>query len=108
MNTENEEKLGLVKISEDVVSLCILDSARNIEGFHGFVRKGIRINQTEEGILLDLYITVNYGVKIPEIAWNIQEKVKADIEKTLDQPVKKINIHVQGVHLPEEEEDEQK
>jgi uncharacterized alkaline shock family protein YloU len=108
MNPEQEEKLGTVKISEDVISLCVLDSARKVEGFNGFMRKGIRINQTEEGLMLDLYITVEYGVKIPEIAWNIQERVKKDVESVIDQPVKKVNIHVQGVHFPEEVADEQK
>ncbi len=108
MTPEQEEKLGTVKISEEVLSLCILDAARRADGFGGFIRKGIRINQTEEGLDLDLYITVAYGGKIPEIAWNIQEQVKKDVEGTLEQPVRKVNIHVQGVRFPEEVPDEQK
>lgn len=103
MNIENEDRLGTVKISDDIISICALDSARSVAGFHGFVRKGIKITQSEEGLLIDLFITVQYGVKIPEIAWNLQEKVKKDIEGSLEQIVKKINIHVQGVHFAEED-----
>lgn len=103
MNMENEERLGAVKISEDIIAICILDSAREVSGFHSFVRKGIKIGQSEEGLLIDLYIIVDYGIKIPEVAWNLQEKVKKDTEKSLDQKIQKVNIHVQGVHFAEEE-----
>lgn len=103
MNTENEEKLGAVKIAEDIIGKCALDSSNEIAGFHNFVRKGIKIGQAEDGIILDLYIVVDYGVKIPEVAWNLQEKVKKDIENTLELVVKTVNIHVQGVHFIEEE-----
>ena len=103
MNIENEDKLGAVKISEDTIALCVLDAARCVEGFHGFLRKGIKIGQSEDGLLIDLYIVIKYGVKIPEIAWNLQEKVKSDLQGLLDQPIKKVNIHVQGVRFPEEE-----
>jgi len=103
MNIENEERLGAVKISEDLVAISILDSAKEVAGFHSFVRKGIKTAQSEEGLLIDLYIIVKYGIKIPEVAWNLQEKVKKDMENFLEQKIHKVNIHVQGVHFAEEE-----
>lgn len=103
MNLENEERLGAVKIAEDVIGMCALDSSMEVAGFHSFVRKGIKISQVEDGIVIDLYIAVDYGVKIPEVAWNLQERVKKDIESSFDLIVKTVNIHVQGVHFLEEE-----
>ena len=102
MIIENEEKLGEVKISEDLIAVTALDASKTVEGFHGFVKKGIKIGNSEEGLLIDLYIKVDFGVKIPEIAWNLQEKVKKDIEAIYELKVKKINIHVHGVHFKEE------
>ena len=103
MNNDNEEKLGAVKISDDVISISVLDSAREVAGFRSFVRKGIKITQIEDGISIDLYIVVDYGFKIPEVAWNLQNKVKDDIEHSFEIIIKGINIHVQGVHFLEEE-----
>jgi len=103
MNNDNEEKLGAVKISDDVIAICALDSARDVPGFRSFVRKGIKISQLEDGILIDLYILVDFGFKIPEVAWNLQNKVKKDIEDSFELIIKSINIHVQGVHFLEEE-----
>lgn len=103
MNTENDDRLGAVKISEDIIAETALNSSKEIEGFHSFVRKGIRISHNEDGMIMDLYIKVNYGVKIPDIAWNLQEKVKKDIENLIEHKVKKVNIHVQGVHFAQED-----
>lgn len=103
MNNDIEEKLGAVKISDDIIAIRALDSAREVAGFRNFVRKGIKINQLEDGISLDLYILVDYGFKIPEVAWNLQNKVKQDLEYSYELIIKSINIHVQGVHFLEEE-----
>ena len=103
MNSENDERLGASKISEDIIAICVLDSAKSVEGFFGFIRKGVKISQSEDGTIMDLYILVEYGHKIPEVAWNLQNQVKKDIENSLDLIIKSINIHVQGVHFIEEE-----
>lgn len=103
MNIENEERLGAVKIAEDVIGKCALEACIEVTGFHSFVRKGIKIGQVDEGIVIDLYIVVDFGVKIPEVAWNLQEKVKKGIESSFELKVKTVNIHVQGVHFVEED-----
>jgi uncharacterized alkaline shock family protein YloU len=103
MNSENEEKLVAPKISEEILAICALDSAKNVDGFFGFVRKGIKISQHEDGMIVDLYIMVEHGHKIPEVAWNLQNQVKKDIESSFDLNIKSINIHVQGVHFIEED-----
>lgn len=103
MNIENEERLGTVKIGDELIGKLVLASSMEVAGFHSFVRKGIKIGQVEDGVILDLYIAVDYGVKIPEVAWNLQEKVKKDMELSFELKVKAVNIHVQGVHFVEEE-----
>ena len=66
--------------------------------------KGIKVNQSEEGITIDVYIIVAYGVKIPGVAWDIQENVKKEVEAMTEAVVKAVNIHVQGVHFTDEED----
>ena len=54
-----------------------------------------------------MYIIVKYGVRIPELAWEIQESVKNNIESMTGLTVDKVNIHIEGVSFdekfPEEE-----
>lgn len=38
--------------------------------------KGVKVEVTENKAAIDLYIIVDYGVRIPEIAWEVQENVK--------------------------------
>ncbi|HAA37977.1 MAG TPA: Asp23/Gls24 family envelope stress response protein, partial [Firmicutes bacterium] len=48
---------------------------------------------------VDLYIIVSYGTKIPEVAANVQEKVKYTLEKLTGLNVTQVNVHVQGVRV---------
>ena len=48
------------------------------------------------------YIIVEYGVRIPEVAWNIQEKVKNSVENMTGLTVTEVNIHVQGINMAKE------
>ncbi|MDD7511419.1 MAG: Asp23/Gls24 family envelope stress response protein [Peptostreptococcaceae bacterium] len=61
--------------------------------------KGIKIDRDDEGIKIDLYIIVNFGAKIPQLAWEIQKKVKNQVEKKTGINVKIVNIHVQSVSM---------
>lgn len=59
---------------------------------------GVKLTQSDEGALtLDMYITVRYGYRIPDIALRIQEAVKSGIEEVTDTPVDGVNIFVQAI-----------
>ena len=47
-------------------------------------------------------MTVDFGSKIPQLAWDIQNSVKEAVETITQQTVKAVNIHVQGVMMPQE------
>jgi uncharacterized alkaline shock family protein YloU len=47
---------------------------------------------------------VEYGVRIPDVAWKIQENVKRAIEGMTGLEVVEVNVHVQGVNFPQAEE----
>ena len=121
MNAGSEEKLGTLKISDDVIAVCTMNATQKTKGVAGFssvfsdnisknifgkepLYKGIKVNQNEEGIGIDVYVIVEYGVKIPEVAWDIQENVKKEVENMTEAAVKAVNIHVQGVHFTDEED----
>lgn len=108
------ENLEDEKISDDILAVCATNAVLRTEGVAGLagglqntitrtikgrdsVSKGIKVSQTEEGVILDVYVLAWYGVKIPAMAWDIQTNVKQELETMTERPVLEVNIHVQGV-----------
>ncbi len=117
----DDKELGSVKISDEVMAVCAINATLRTPGVAGLtggltdsisetilgkepLSKGIKVNQTEEGIILDVYVIVKYGVKIPVVAWDIQTNVKDEVETMTSRPVLTVNIHVQEVEPPEEKD----
>ena len=61
--------------------------------------KGVKIEMTETGLALDLYLTVAYGHAIPEVAENAQKAVASAVSAMTGCTVETVNIHVGGVTL---------
>jgi len=112
---------GCVSISNDVVAIIASMAAGRIEGVtsmistisSGFaellgkknVAKGVKVDVDENNAVIDLYITVEYGAKIPDVAWNVQSKVKSEVESMTGLNVTDVNIHIEGVSMPKAEKD---
>ena len=105
MAGNEEDKIGSVKIADEVIAVCVLRATLKTNGVHALsgrpdrqycqkfflarilLTKGIKVSQSEEGILIDVSVIVNYGVKIPAVAWDIQENVKDEVENIVDMNV---------------------
>ena len=61
------------------------------------VDKGVDVVQADEGLVIDVYVIVQYGIRISEVAHNLQETVKFEVERSVNVPVLKVNVNVQGV-----------
>lgn len=120
MANQQDEKLGMIKISDEVITVCTANAVLKIPGVSQLSggltdslsknilgkdpsNKGVKLSRTDEGLFLDVYLIVKYQVKIPQLAWEIQSIVKKEIEAITDIKVLEVNIHVQGVDLPGEE-----
>jgi uncharacterized alkaline shock family protein YloU len=66
--------------------------------------KGVKVNVGESSATIELYIVVEYGVKIPEVSKLVQESVKKTVETMTGLVVSAVNIHVQNVVIPRIEE----
>ena len=113
-----------IKISNDVVATYAGIAVSEVEGvyemvggFAGFTEalsgkknlsKGIKVEVGEKSTKIDVSIIVKYGVRIPDIAYEIQTKVKKSVESMTDLKVLEVNVHVQGVHKMTEKELEEK
>ncbi len=60
----------------------------------------IKVEIKDNKPLINLYIIIKYGVRIPDIAWDIQSRVKESLIKKLNIAINEIDIHVQGIQFP--------
>lgn len=122
VETDEEEPIGNIKISVDVVSTIAGIAASEVEGVAGMYgtfaggiaemlgakknpSKGVKVDMGEGTATIDLYIVVDYGVRIPELSWEIQESVKNNVETMTGLDVLKVNIHIEGVSFEKENEE---
>src|SRR5207302_3144685 len=61
------------------------------------VDKGVDVVQVDEGLMIDVYVIVQYGIRISEVAHNLQETVKFEVERSVHVPIVKVHVNVQGV-----------
>ncbi len=60
--------------------------------------KGIKVDKTENVAKIDVNIIVEYGSRIPDVAFEIQNRVKKAVEGMTGFKVEEVNVHVQGVN----------
>lgn len=64
-------------------------------------KRGVQVHLVDDEIIIDLYVVIEYGTRISEVAQNIMENVKFTVEKALGVPVAEVNVHVQGLRVSE-------
>ncbi len=108
-NTENG-----IEISNDVIAVIAGVAVSEVQGvasmsggFAGGITevlsgkknmaKGIKVDKTENTAKIDVNIIVEYGSRIPDVAFEIQNRVKKSVESMTGFKVEEVNVHVQGV-----------
>ena len=61
------------------------------------VDRGVDVVPADGGLAIDVYVIVQYGVRISEVAHNLQETVKFEVERSVGVSVVQVNVNVQGV-----------
>ena len=109
--TENEG----IQISNDVIAVISGVAVSEVQGVSsmagGFaggisevlsgkknLAKGIKVDKEENKVKIDVNIIVEYGTRIPDIAFEIQNRVKTSVENMTGLKVEEVNVHVQGVN----------
>ena len=62
-------------------------------------KRGIDVVLENNEIKIDVYVIVEYGVRIKTVAESIQHTVKFHVEKSIGLPVREVNVFVQGLRL---------
>lgn len=108
------ENRDIPSVSDEVIAICAVNASLKTEGVlrmagglsnalsrnllgKELLSKGVKVNQNNGSVEIDVNIIVKYGCKIPQVAWDIQENVKREVNEITELKVSAVNIHVQGV-----------
>lgn len=61
--------------------------------------RGVDVHLVDGQIAVDLYVIIEYGTRISEVAYNLMSAVKFHVEKALGTPVAQVNVHVRGLRV---------
>ena len=107
---------GRCIISEEVIATIACSAALEVPGvasmasrpadIRGFIgsgaEKSVRVLNNENTTVLDLYINLRLGARIPDVAGEVQHSVKVAVQSMTGKPVTKVNVHISGISLDEE------
>ena len=119
--------LGEINITKETIRSIVSLNLADVKGVVGnrksiikeitdMLKGDTNENETEEAVrnikveikdnkpFINLYIIIKYGVRIPDIAWDIQNRVKEVLIKKLDTEINEIDIHVQGIQFPKKKQ----
>lgn len=115
-----QNDIGIVRISDEVISTVSSVAIKEIKGVvgmsHSFAggiaemlgkkstSRGVKAEVKNNSVIIDVSIVIEYGVSIPDVAWEIQEKIKNAVEAITGLSVENVNILVQGIEFKKEEE----
>ena len=114
MEQQTNGDYGNVTFADEVVAIIAGLAAMEIPGVSAMssgimeklgkknLSRGVKVEVGEKEAAIDLYLIVDYGVRIPDISWNIQENVKKTVETMTGLHVIEVNIHIQGIDFEKE------
>ncbi|MCL6585249.1 MAG: Asp23/Gls24 family envelope stress response protein [Anoxybacillus sp.] len=112
---EQELTLGKVEIAPEVIEVIAGIAASEVEGVaqmrgnfaagvverlgkknHG---KGVKVDIREDGVAIDIYCLIQFGVSIPSVAKKVQENIRQALFNMTGLETSEINVHVVGVQF---------
>ena len=124
LNEEIKAENEGIQISNDVVAVIAGVAVSEVQGVSGMsggfaggitevlsgkknLAKGIKVDINEGTAKIDVNIIVEYGSRIPDVAFEIQNRVKKSVENMTGLKVIEVNVHVQGVKTEKEDDEEE-
>jgi uncharacterized alkaline shock family protein YloU len=113
--SQEDQNIGKIDISKAAISTITNQAVNQCYGVVGMAnkslvngianllsrdsRRGLEVTVDEDGILIDVYVIVEYGTRIRIVAESIQNTVKFHVEKAMGLPVKAVNVYIHGLRL---------
>ncbi|WP_294973808.1 Asp23/Gls24 family envelope stress response protein [uncultured Leuconostoc sp.] len=114
--TENSDVGGTTQVTPEVIEVVAQIATQEVHGVYSmrgtlsdrFTNafgsnargKGVELSHADEGLVIDVYVFLQYGVVVPKVALEIQHAIQSQISSMTDLQVTQINVHVTGI-VPE-------
>jgi len=122
LNVSDDTGLGKVEIAPEVIEVITGIAASEVDGISsmrgnfatGVVErfgkkshtKGVKVELTENGVLIDLYVVLIFGVSIPKVAQQLQTNIRQTLKNMTALEIAEINVHVVGIQMDTKENTE--
>ncbi len=123
LETTTEQESDGIEIANEVVAVIAGKAVSEVQGVAGMaggfaggisevlsgkknLAKGIKVEVTDKEAKIDVNIIVEYGSRIPDVAFEIQNRVKKSVEGMTGLKVEEVNVHIQGVNTEEKKKAE--
>lgn len=110
-----EAELGRIEVAPTVIASLAAEAVKECYGVVGMsrrnrlnglagslqrgARRGIEVAVGDQGVTLDLYVVVEYGTRITEVANNVKDRVYFMLTGEAGIPVQAVNVHVQELRV---------
>ncbi len=118
-STYNIDEIGQVQIADEVIAVIAGLAATEVEGVSKMsgnitneivsklgmknLSKGVRVDLLDDTINVDLNLILQYGVNIPKVSKEVQDRVKSSLETMTGLTVSDVNVRIAGIQLEDEE-----
>ena len=115
-------ELGNIKIADDVVKTISAKAAQDVSGVYKLaggvadevskmlgkkrLTNGVKVEVGEKECSVEIYIIVEYGYQISEVAQNVQKNVLTAVSTMTGLKVVEVNVFVQDVKILTDEYEE--
>ncbi len=120
IDEKNDNNLGGLVISEEVIATIAINAAKDVEGVAGFATrppdmhsilkigdgplKSVKVIAGDNDIKLQIYLIIKNAKKIPSVAAEVQRNVKSAVQSMTGRVVTKVNINIAGIDFTEADE----
>ena len=112
---------GACIVSEEVIAQIACTAAVEVPGVAGMAsrlndirglvttpgNKSVGVVSNENVTIVDVYVNLEAGVRIPEVASRLQRQIKNAVQSMTGNPVTKVNGHIEGIVFEDAKKDEE-
>jgi len=118
LNVSDDTELGKVEIAPEVIEVITGIAASEVKGISSMRgsfasdvverfgkkshSKGVKVELTNQDIIIDLYVVIDFGVSIPQVAEKLQTNIRQTIKNMIALDVSEINVHVVGIQMEQD------
>jgi uncharacterized alkaline shock family protein YloU len=116
------QEIGQIQIADEVIAIIAGIAATEVDGIAGMsgnitgdiaellgrknLSKGVKISVGQKEVSIELNIIIEFGVKIPKVAVEVQKRVQSAVETMTGLVVTEINLNIMGIHFGKEKQND--